>query len=129
MRPLVILLILALTSTAYAQEITPLREGEAAPFTGMLFPSETAVKWRQRIELLETRLRLEVSSCEDISRVRLETLRGTLRLRTEQYTADVDQLMESRTQALRPKLLDSPLLWLVVGVIIGGGLVAVATRK
>ncbi len=114
--------------TAFAQEeITPIAVGAEAPFTGMLFPTETAVRWRQRIELLEERLRLDVARVEETSQLRLSLYRDTLRVRTEQYDEDRESLRESIVRASETPWYDAPVLWTIVGVIFGaaiGGVIA-----
>lgn len=106
-------------------EIVPLEEGTAAPFTGMLFPTETAVRWRHRIELLEERLTLDVERAEAIGALRLRLAEDTLRIRTEQYDDDRETLREGIVRAGEPSFMDqlwdvaAPILALLAGGAIG----------
>ena len=64
-------------NAASAQEpegdrILLLRQGTPAPFTGYLYTEAAAVEWRQRIQLLEARLELDVRHAEELGRIRLE---------------------------------------------------------
>ena len=131
-----LLSLLAITSAATAQPqdaspdaeaIVALEEGDKAPFAGMLFPTATAVRWRQRIELLTERLRIEVSACEATAAIRLRLAEDTLRVREEQYRRDVATLRTSYLEATRRSWYEHPVLWLTFGVLISGlaaGLIA-----
>ena len=108
-----------------SDEIVPLAEGDSAPYDGMLFPVETAVRWRQRIELLSERLRLDVERCEETALIRQNLLEETLRLRRNQYDEDREELREAVVRAGEPTFgerlwaVGAPILGLLVGAAVG----------
>jgi len=118
-------------TVAGAQEVSTsivaLAEGESAPFSGMLFPTETSVRWRQRIELLQERLSADIERCETVSSLRLRLVEDTLQVRMEQWGDDRAMLRESIVRASERSWYEAPALLLALGVVIGGivvGLVA-----
>lgn len=122
-------------------EILALDSGDRAPHAGMLIADEDLVAWRQAIERLTYRLvatvALDAQTCdlrvhEDASRTAAATDRLTLHdeLWTQRATDLSTALAESRSRQ-GPAWYEQPLLWVVVGAILGGavvGLIAGAVR-
>lgn len=120
-------------------EILALDAGERAPHDGMLIADEDLVAWRQAIE----RLTFQLAALRELDArtlaLRLDEERARTRAAEERVTLR-DELWRDRAQELAtalsaaqaqrgPAWYEQPLLWVVVGAILGGavvGLVAAA---
>lgn len=136
-----LLCILAHASMASAQpvptpppvpEIPYLAQGRPAPFDGFLVRGPDLAQWRQRIELLEHQLTLDVTTEQRIAAVqvsleqaRTEAVTSRLALRerlwTEQATTLTRDLAAARKDAVR-SWYESPTLWFAVGVLVTAAL-------
>jgi hypothetical protein len=144
-------LLLISTCTAHAQTVPPLElpdaqptvthpildldAGDRAPRAGMLIDDDDLVSWRQMIERLAYELgaqrSLATATCD--LRVHEETLRtaaarAELALRDGLWTSRVEELAAQLDQARGrqgPAWYEQPLLWTVVGAILGGAVVGV----
>ena len=72
---------------APVQEIPYLAQGRTAPFDGFLVRGSDLAQWRQRIELLEHQLTLDVSTAERIATIQVSLEAA----RTEAVTARLDR--------------------------------------
>jgi hypothetical protein len=75
-------------------EVVPLEQGERAPFSGQLFPTELAIRMGFRIEHLELQLQADVQRERDSCEVRLSFEERRLQLEEERNTFEVSQLTE-----------------------------------
>jgi hypothetical protein len=113
-------------------EIPYLAQNRPAPFDGFLVRGPDLAQWRQRIELLEHQLTLDVTTEQRIAAVRIEleqarteavTARLTLRERlwTEQATTLTRDLAAARKDAVR-SWYESSTLWFAFGVLVTAAL-------
>lgn len=113
----------AFTASASAQgledPVVALEEGARAPFSGMLFQTETAVRWRQRIEMLQERLRLDVERCESVARVREEAATQVLDARLDEAAANERILREALAEATSTSWYEDARLMFTGGVVFG----------
>lgn len=112
---LMLLVVLCLPVTAAAQDedrITLVRQGEVAPYTGYLFTESAAVEWRQRIQLLEARLELDVRHAEELGRIRLEGAELQLSL--------VQAELERNLRDSRPRWYRHPVFVAVCTAVVTG---------
>jgi hypothetical protein len=123
---------MAAAQPAPAPEIPYLAQGRTAPFDGFLVRGPDLAQWRQRIELLEHQLTLDVTTEQRIAaiQVSLEGARTTAvterlalreRLWTEQATALTRDLALARKDAVRG-FWESPTLWFAFGVLVTSAL-------
>jgi len=115
-----------------APEIPYLAQNRPAPFDGFLVRGPDLAQWRQRIELLEHQLTLDVTTEQRIAAVQIQleqarteavTARLTLRERlwTEQATTLTRDLAAARKDAVRG-FWESPTLWFAFGVLVTAAL-------
>jgi hypothetical protein len=107
-------------------EIVALDEGARAPFAGLLIEEQDLVGWRLRIEQLEHRLTLDVTTetrrCDvrlDLERERTRAVGDVATLRERLWRDRVGQLageLRDAREDARPSWIESPLLWYVAGV-------------
>jgi hypothetical protein len=135
-----LLCFLAHASTVAAQpvpatpvpEIPYLAQGRTAPFDGFLVRGPDLAQWRQRIELLEHQLALDVTTEQRIAAVqisleqaRTEAVTARLNLRerlwTEQATTLTRDLAAARKDAVR-SWYESPTMWFAFGVLVTAAL-------
>jgi|SRR3990172_9239032 len=120
------------TAPPTAPEIPYLAQGRTAPFDGFLVRGPDLAQWRQRIELLEHQLTLDVTTEQRIAAVQVQleqtrteavTARLVLRERlwTEQATILTRDLAAARRDAIR-SWFESPTLWFAVGVLVATAL-------
>lgn len=124
-RILAFVLTLALASTGLAQPPTPValeHDGQS----GVWFPTEDArlilQAWREResLRLLVDNLRLQL----DNRRLLVENLNQ----RVDSYERSITLLERSNRRlsaAAEPQWWESPWLWLTVGLVVGGSIVAI----
>jgi len=128
------ILVLSLTFNVLAFEageakVQALEKGQRAPFSGMLFPTEMAVKLGLKVERLEKHLTLDVDREKRFCQAQLEFGERLLQLETNRRDNEIEIL---RTQiADQQEMLDDPIPWyktwtfgLVVGVVSSVLLVA-----
>ena len=114
-------------------EILALDAGERAPHDGMLIDDADLVAWRQMIE----RLTFQLAALRELDArtlaLRLDEERARTRAADER-TALRDELWRARAQELSaslataqgrqgPAWYEQPLLWVVIGAVLGGALV------
>lgn len=128
-----------------AEELPPaprlhlMDRGARAPFAGILAPEELFVDWRNRIVILEERLRIEAEAAT--ARLEVERQLGTDRLAAEVARRElVSGLYEQRIETLAEEVreareaaelgfFEQPAFWFAMGVLVTGlgvALVAVA---
>lgn len=119
--------------------IVALDSGTPAPYAGMLVPDDELVAWRREIE----RLRFEV----ELARQRADALRAAdavlaeararagderLALSTELWTRRAADLTRERDEARAkrgPRWWQRGALWLPIGFIVGGSVVAIVEAR
>ncbi len=112
---LVLLLVLGLATPAGAQPpITALNQGEPAPFSGMLFPNETAARWRQAYEDLESQLNHQLAACREEAAVRLRASTEELQLALDHADAR-EGLLTRRLEGSRRRARHLVGLWYGLG--------------
>lgn len=75
-------------------EVVPVEQGERAPFSGQLFPTELAIRMGFRIEQLELQLQADVERERDRCEVMLGFEQRRLQLERERGEFEVAQLTE-----------------------------------
>lgn len=114
-------------------EILALDAGDRAPRAGMLIEDADLVLWRQTIE----RLTFQLAALRELDARTLALRLDEERARTraaEERTALRDELWRARAEEISaalsasrgregPAWYEQPLLWLVVGAVLGGALV------
>lgn len=100
---------------APAQDITYVQEGARSPFSGMLFPMDTAARWRNRIDLLEHQLTLDVQREHDIAQIRYDAYEERLATLRTQMEADRTTLQRALDSSQRRGLRSHPMLWYSLG--------------
>lgn len=118
-----------------SHEILALDSGDRAPRDGMLINDEDLVAWRQRIEQLTFQLAalreldsrtLALRLDEERARTGAATDRASLRDELwRQRAAELSaSLATAQAQAARgPAWYDAPILWTLIGAVLGGALV------
>jgi hypothetical protein len=74
--------------------VVPIAEGDRAPFTGMLFPTELAMQMGFRIENLQLRLRADVEREQQLCEAHLEFEGRRLELEQQRRDFEIEQLTE-----------------------------------
>jgi hypothetical protein len=74
--------------------VVPMAEGDRAPFTGMLFPTELAMQMGFRIENLQLRLRADVEREQRLCEAHLEFEGRRLELEQQRRDFEIEQLTE-----------------------------------
>lgn len=122
-RVLALLLALCLASPVLAQppapdvQIVELSRGAPAPFSGMLFPTETAVRWRLSIESLRDQLDLNVRRANEVADVKIHLLEERLQLDAQAAARREDTLRQELERARARAWYERPVFWYTVGVI------------
>jgi hypothetical protein len=87
-------------------EAAAVAEGEAAPFDGILFPTDLAIQMGFRMEMLEVRLRLDVEREQRLCQasIEFETRRRELEEERRDYQIELleDRVMEQAEELARP---------------------------
>ena len=113
---------------APAPEIPYLAQGRSAPFDGFLVRGPDLAQWRQRIELLEHQLTLDVTTEQRIAAVqvsleqaRTEAVTARLALRERLWTAQAADLTRDLAAARKDAVrswYESSTLWFGLGVLV-----------
>lgn len=114
-------------------EILALEAGERAPRAGMLIADDDLALWRREIERLTYRLAatvaLDAQTLElrlDQERARAAAAEERATLRDELWRTRAEELGRSLTESRGregPRWFEQPMLWTVVGAILGGAVV------
>lgn len=123
-------ILLAVARNVHAQEVTPLHEGEPAPFTGLLFSHERALKLGDRAERCEFKLHLNEQLFVETLKLREDAAAASADIRVEGAEERVRIALEA-AQAAEERAVrewwDQPglLLWAGAGAgaVVGAGLV------
>lgn len=102
------------------QQAQPISKGSRAPFEGILFPSELAIKLGFRIETLEKQLKLEVAREKNLCEANLGFARKTAKLELSRREYEIEKLAELSER--QQKQLDQGIPWHKTwsfGVIVG----------
>jgi len=133
MRALAVVLAVAFASlvcaprVARGQDIVHLPQNRPAPFEGFLLREDDLLRWRQRIELLEHRLTLDLDTERRVAAVQVsleqartraveERLALRERLWREQTAALARELEKARRAAVRG-FWEQPSLWFAFGLV------------
>lgn len=129
-RMLIIISVVAACGSASAQDIVSVDRGEPAPFSGQLFPQDTALNWAKEIELCDIKLELHKKQREDIRKAytqsyenRVEVIRGSYEERI--YALRQDNRKQSKQYVERIASLEDvafyedPLFTFSVGLALG----------
>jgi len=121
MRLIAVLLVLALVSPVSAQAVeqepTYVQERTLAPFSGMLFPSDIAMRWAQRIQFLEHQLTIDVQHEQAIAQVRYDAYEQRLELLRQQLENERTAAREALARTERRRLVQKPGFWYAAGVL------------
>lgn len=112
---------------ALGQDIVHLPQNRPAPFEGYLLREDDLLRWRQRIELLEHRLTLDLDTERRVAAVQVsleqarthaveERLALRERLWREQTAALAQELEKARRAAVRG-FWEQPSLWFAFGLV------------
>ena len=123
----VALLVVCAPPTVAAQDIVHLPQNRPAPFEGYLLREDDLLRWRQRIEMLEHRLTLDLDTERRVAaaQVSLEQARTQAaeerlalreRLWREQTAGLARELEKARSVAVRG-FWESPSLWFALGLL------------
>jgi len=107
-------------------EVTPLDEGEKAPFTGFLFPSGRAEKLASRAETCEFRLELNKKLLEDTLKLKTQALEAQLELQVQAGLSKeklLTQALQEAQEAGRREWWEQPAVSGAIGAGIGVGVV------
>jgi hypothetical protein len=116
-----------LPAVAVAQDIVHLPQNRPAPFEGFLLREDDLLRWRQRIELLEHRLTLDIDTERRVAALQMaleqartraveERLALRERLWREQTAALAQELDKARRAAVRG-FWETPSLWFAFGLV------------
>ena len=86
--------------------ITPLRKGQAAPFTGQLFDSNTALRWGNWLQQYKYRLQWDVEKQVSVCRVE-KTYRDELLAAEEKRAGAVEKDLTTRLERSEQARLDA----------------------
>lgn len=131
----VVLVIAALSAplSAAAEEapddsaIVPIEQGERAPFSGQLFPTERAIRMGMMIEQLRLRLDADLERSQQLCDAHLEYRDQVLQIERERYTHDTGAL-EQAAEELADQLEEARRVpwWRSWGFAFGMGVLASA---
>lgn len=115
---------------AYGQDITHVEMGDAAPFTGKLFPEATAVKWKSRISLLTAELKINGDACTATAEVRREADLEVRKIQNDVIAHNQSVLETAALKAAERDWYEHPVvsaLMFAAGVVVGSLTVSLAT--
>ncbi len=126
-----LLLSLSISQSSRAAEVVPLNAGQAAPFTGYLFPPQNAVELAKRVEVCEqsrtadtaaakATLELEQQACSSTKKVIVSAAEE----RDKLLQAALEFTQQERDAALieaQRAWWESPPLLVGAGVVVGAG--------
>ena len=113
---------------SYAEEPTPIKEGEPAPFDGVILTTENAAELLLTLEQQQTRCQARidfaVTTATNAKQLELDTCNSNLLIRTELFDTqltgyrDYNQFLEERI--LKPKI--PPEVVFIIGIVAGVGI-------
>jgi hypothetical protein len=106
-------------SPALAADVVPIEKGDPAPFTGMLYPTENALRITRKVERFEFLLTEGKKKAQMIADHERQNFEERLRIITEGCKMKEDIALEAIGNS-------SPMQDLIVGFVIGAATVALS---